>query len=714
MNELAKWSAKQARAERGIVHLEDALLTGSFTRYFVHRLRFLVARTLVATLIHALKIVLLLGAFPREQFLVIIVAQSGAALIGDFWWGALEQLRAQIRLLQRRGRRYLVPREIGRWLSLVWPVALILPMVAGVYAASQLVAHELDPVEAYLCVLVAAVALDLLMRTYHSGAYALRRVYRPLPTLIVVDVVSVAVLLAAWPLLGLWAYPVAELVSLVAVVGITLRYTTRTYRSLAMPTLRALVMQHRPVPSLSTLRRSLSPGIAYALVGLEAVVVVAGLAQGTSQAGASLVVLLAALSPVSRASFEWARLLYFDLKRLELPLLAGIRRKFDRAMFVLAVVIGLVAGGLACAVALVLLTGPTAFLLAALVAFFGVRSVLAASQMQAFTRTVYVRLALSGLVGVTVLAVVFVLTTAADARLLGATAGLAISLALLAILPPPIDPGDVVIGSAEWLSAFRAQKQPVQFARLRFDADLASRAVAPDTRRTEEWRRDEVARRIAERARRRGGAVAWAGAHELWLFSEPESALTHQRVLVRHGAGLVRGTRATVYDDPPAAALGLAEVALRAWNDDWSRTPAEEARYETPPLTDVHVLVADFERRFPNAISFDARGKVPMALRQMASDERVELLRAALRFASDQRAERESEDWDVTALVDAGVLRAVFAVPRSHDAGARRVWRRRIRAWNLRRAGGAATLAERARSGSVASEVGVSTESAPI
>lgn len=708
MSDLQSWIAKQARAERGIVHLEDALLTGSFSRYFAHRLRFLVARTAVSTLIHALKIVLLLGAFPRSEFIMIVIAQAAASLIGDFWWGALEQMRAHIRLLQRRGMRHLVPREIARWLSLSAPGALIVPLVAVIYVADQLVTGQLDPVELYICVLAAAVALDIVTRTYHSGAYALRRVYRPLPSMLVVDVVSIAMLLVLWPFLGLWAYPSAELVSVIVVVSISILYTTRTYRSLAMPTLLPLLRQRRPVPSVETLRASLAPGIAYALVGLEALVVVAGLATETTQAGTTLVVLLAALSPVSRASFEWARLLYFDLKRLELPLLADLRGKFDRQMARLAVVIGLIAGGLACAVAVVMLDRPSALLLAALVALFVVRSVLAAAQMQAFTRTVYARLALAGVVGVVGLELVFNVVTQGDARLLGASLALAASLAVLLILPPPTDPGDLVLAPGDWLRMMRKQRGPVWMARLRLDPSLAARTATPETRRAEEWRRDEVAGRIAQRIHRRAGAAARVGAHELWLLMPAERRVVDQRALVRQGAGLVRAAETSIYDDPSAAARDLADAALRAWADNGAPARSTAAQSSNAPLTAVTGLLGDFAARFPKAIAYDTTGRVPAPLANMKSDLRVEIYRSALRFARDMRGGGESDEWDVTALIDDGLLRAVFAVARTEDLSARRAWLRRIRVWNMRRAGGAPVLIVPRPVGAVVAEVGVS------
>src|SRR3990172_6335896 len=276
MNEIHGWIARQTAREQSVIRLEDALIGGRFARYFVYRLRFFVARTGISTAVHALKIVLLLGAFPRTEFLVIIVLQGIVALTVDFWWGAPEQMRGQIRSLQRRSARQLIPAEIGRWLTLSSRVSLAGLAAAGGFAAYRALTGGLGAADAFIVALLIGAALDLTARTYHSGAYALRRVYRPLPSLLALDVASVGVLLAFWPLIGIWAFPLAELISVVTVVSISIYYTSRTYRTLAVPTLLPLPRLRRPVPSLAHLRAATAPAIGYALVGLEALVVIAG------------------------------------------------------------------------------------------------------------------------------------------------------------------------------------------------------------------------------------------------------------------------------------------------------------------------------------------------------------------------------------------------------------------------------------------------------
>jgi hypothetical protein len=678
MNELTAWADRTARRERAVVRLEDALLAGRFARYFLHRMRFFIARTAISTVIHAIKIVLLLGAFPRSQFLAIIILQGAAGLTGDFWWGALEVLRTRVRDLQARGARHVVPREIARWLSLSARLSLVGLIVAGVYALDR-VASGFQAVDLYIVALVIGVSLDVTARTYHSGAYAIRRVYRPLPSLLALDVVSVGLLLALWPIVGIWAFPIAELVSAVVVVSITVHYTAQTYRTLALPTLLPLLRQRRPIPPLPVLRRGLAPGLGYALVGLEALVVIAGVGGATIGGGATLVALLAALAPVNRASFEWARLLYFDLKRMDVPLLATLRQRFDRAITKLALVIGVVTWLVAAAVALWVVAQATLLLIVALLALFGVRSLLAAAQMQAFTRDRYLRLIVAGVVGVLGVLVVFSATTEAELRLLGVSAALALSMLVLFALPPGTDPGDAVVSLPDWLRRVRLEHGPVNVSRLSFDDRFNARGTSAEARRAEAWRREAIGRRLGAVLGRRRGALAWAGPLQLWCYEPVGARQASEKSLIAFAAGLVHRPAAVAkYSDTRAAAVHLAADAVALTN----------AGGEPGTIPAADELIEEFERLFPAGIAYDVRRSAPIALARMPSDLRVEVYRAALEFAHDPWRNRGLEALEVTALVEDGSLRAIFIADRRGPGRAHREWRQLVRAWTIRSAAG--------------------------
>ncbi|HLB43766.1 MAG TPA: hypothetical protein VJK49_00150, partial [Candidatus Limnocylindrales bacterium] len=564
MDELGLWIDRQVRRERAVVRLEDALLGNRFARYFVYRLRFFVVRTVVSTFIHALKIVLLLGAFARSEFVAIVVLQSALALSGDFWWGALEEMRGRVRGFQRRAARHLIPRQIAAWLTLSAGLALVGLSGAGGYVAYRVVAGGLGPADAFAAALVIGISLDLVARTYHSGAYAMRRVYRPLPSLLALDVVSVGVLLALWPFIGLWAFPVAELLSVLTVVAISIYFTTRTYRTLALPTLGTLLragsLRHlrRSIPEPAALRASLAPGVAYGLVGLEGLIVVAGVFGATTASGQALITLLAALAPVNRASFEWARLLYFDLKRMDLPLLAGLRARFDHAALALAVAVALLTWAVSAVVGVWVVADVTALLVGGLLALFVARSLLAAVQMQAFTRLAYARLTAVGVLGVAAVISAFVLFPGAESRLLAVAAVLGLSFALLLVLPPGPAPTDGVVPLSDWLRRLRAVRGPVRALQLVFDARLDARGTTVEVRRTEAWRRREVARRVGERLVRADGRATWVTPTRLWCF-EPAGRASVAATAVALGAGLVdRPALVTEHADGAQAAVALA------------------------------------------------------------------------------------------------------------------------------------------------------------
>jgi hypothetical protein len=683
MNELNAWIAKQARREQSVVRLEDALVANRFARYFFYRLRFLFARTAISTVIHAAKIVLLLGAFPRSEFLAIVIVQGSAALATDFWWGALEQMRTEVRLLQRRASRHIIPREIGRWLTLATRLAFAVGLVAVLYAIARALTGRLGAVDALVVALVIGASLDLVARTYHSGAYALRRVYRPLPSLLALDVVSVGVLLGLWPFVGIWAFPIAELLSVVVVAAISIRYTSRTYRTLALPTLVNLLRLRLAPPRARALRAAIAPGVSYALVGLEALIVIAGIATARTAEGATLVVLLAALAPVSRASFEWARLLYFDLKRLEMPLLADLRRRFDRAVVRVAVLMGLAGAAVATAVAVALLPQVTLSLVAALVLLFVVRSLLAAAQMQAFTRGAYWRLSVAGALGAAGIAATFFVNVPADLRIAAIAGALAVSLAVLLGLRRRAGRIDPLLSVADWLRILRDTKKPVTVTKLNFDDRHSARGTTREARRAEGWRRKAVANRLAARVVRAGGASAWVSQHELWTFqvSRPDG----RRMVdpVRLAAGLLDESPVVEeWPDPRAAATALAAQILRSSGEG-------EPGAAPAVLPSVASLIADFKRRFPSGIVYDTTRAAPQELIALPSRQRAEVYRAAMLFARGLRRGRGPNDLEVTALPVEGSLRVMFVVDRKEDGAARRAWRHTLRDWTLRAAAGA-------------------------
>ena len=240
-------------------------------------------RYAVASILHGIAVLLLFSIFPRQTFFGIVLLQALAGLVTSFWWGALEVMRGRVRTLIRSQRPHLVEEEIGRWLCLALVLATAPVIAAGGWILWQLgVAHQ--PLEAhhlYSLAIVLGLALTLVTRCFHSGVYAVRRIYRPLAAIVLVQCGSFALLPALWPWLGAWSFGLSVLASTLITAAITLHYTARVYRFLGF----------RPVAS-SRLRpclprnlpwgEFLGAGASYALMKLDSFLVLALFATGAT------------------------------------------------------------------------------------------------------------------------------------------------------------------------------------------------------------------------------------------------------------------------------------------------------------------------------------------------------------------------------------------------------------------------------------------------
>lgn len=672
MTEISRWLAAAADRERKVVRLEDALLTDRYWRYFWFRLRYFLVRTLVAVVVHAIRIALLYAAFPREQFALIILLGAAMALINDAWWGALEQLREGVRQLRHDGQAHRIPARIGMWLRLALLLARLCAVAAVVWLLLSLVLGWVGPVDLYGVVLIGGTGASIVARAYHSGAYALRRIYRPLPSLVAVDIGGLMALLVLWPVIGLWAFPLSELMAVAAVTAMSLHYTSRTYRSLGLPSLRALVAGGRSLPPRHVLRQALPPALASTLSGLDSLLVLTVLVASTRPGeGATLVALLAALGPVIRAGFEWASLLYFDLVRLEAPLLSRLRERFDLHVRQLAIVIGCLTWVAAAVIGLLVLDLRDGALLLALLPFLLCRSLLAAGQVRAFVTGAYRMLIAVGATLVPVLLGAMMLSLSEAGRIAAVAVALLIAAAVLFQVRGPLRGADRVASLLDLIGLLRSVPGPVIVTVVRLDQAYRARGVTREDRDAETWRQSVVARRLAGRVAARGGRVAWSGSSALvWFEQAGEWTLIPDQVIAEVAGGLLVGApRRTMFQVGADAAWRLAHVT-----------------HDAEPLPPVSTMVARFQERIPGGLVLMPGVGVDRSHLELDSRGRAAALRAALRYSRSLAQVPEPGTWDVSALVGGGALLALFLAPRSAAPADRRIWRDRVRRWDLRAA----------------------------
>jgi hypothetical protein len=93
------WLAhRRARLDR-VPSLEHALLGEAPLRYAVHRLKYVGVRALLRTAFRLLELALFATTFSFEVLGPILLVRSGLLVGEALWWGGLETLRRDVRVL---------------------------------------------------------------------------------------------------------------------------------------------------------------------------------------------------------------------------------------------------------------------------------------------------------------------------------------------------------------------------------------------------------------------------------------------------------------------------------------------------------------------------------------------------------------------------------------------------------------------------------------
>ena len=680
MKEIEAWFRKEAHRTARTPLLEDALIGGRFPAYAAYRLRYFAVRTLLAAALHALKIILAFRFFAPGSFVAVLIVQSAATLASGFWWGSLEILREKVREDYRAGRRRGLDGLIGRWLSvsLRLGTAAFVAAVLILPACPILFGRGASAADFFLSSILLRLALDFPTRAFHSGVYAVRRVYRPLVSVVLAELLSFATLLAAWPLIGLWSLPPASAVSSLTAASLVFHYTGRAYRRFGLSPWKNLRIFRRSGPRKPSgfgSKEWFAAGAAYAAMRLDAllVLVLAFASVPRIRSGATLIF---AAGPLIRAGFEWIQLFYFDLKRLDRPVLRRLREGFERRLSILAapvaVILWIPAALAACAY-----YGPRGWtFFAAFGLFFLGRGRLAAAQMRAYARGAYGLLFFSGsavlaghlAAGMFIVGTAELLAVAAVVTLIGgAIAG---KRARESEWPSgraePLCPAD-------WLARTGRLKGPATVFAAEFVRESSLERDNPLRRRERErYLLQRIAGIIAARLDGRGAVAVYGPGRLIWHERGREKSILKMEWILSLGAGRIRRLETT-----GTQADGREALRQAAAMGFFGRGLASGPRADTE---------AAFRKLIPEGISFPVNGPPPEFIRGLSSSERRAILVDAAAFASDFRIVRPRSSFDVTAFTESGTPRRIFLIDRKTPRRLRNRWRATIRRLNLEEA----------------------------
>lgn len=671
MTQLDAWLRERASRDQKIPLVESALFAGRFGAYTFFRLRLFALRTIVATLTHVARLTLLWAAFSRETFVQLLLFEAAVGLAGSFWWGALEPMRDHVRRLHRNGRTHLVRQFLERWLAVALIAAGIVIVAGAVWVALR--PAPFDPAALYGVALFIRLALQIVTRTYHSGLYALRRVYRPSWAVIGVEVALIAVVIAAWPLAGAWALPGGLMAAAIIGAMLTWHFTRRGFVFFGVTPRWASREAWRGrwhVPW----RELVAAGLSYAMVKFDAVLVFALFKEEPAQPGViELFMLFFAISPAIQAGVDWAQLFYFDLKRLDHPTLAALLNQYRRYVGRVAWAMGIASWLLACVTVSIVYLRTLTSIYALLLPLFLSRSLAAAAQIQAFSARRYGTLLATASLWLVVFAVISRVPDVLARLTILSLASVAVAVVLTRVKPANMV-RERFVGVLEWLHLLAGVQGRVR---------VGSAIIRPTRRRTA--RRGDAARNNggAERvfARRlarhlaEGGAVTCLPEGRIaWFEPAADARLGGPSMAVLSG-GLVQRTYDTVEHPDGSAAL------RGAWRDQGLDAVFGRAELDVTFELSIGDLEERFRQWFPDGSVIAPGAPSPTAADLPAAWRRL-ILRDATRFMARLEPAANSPV-DVTALCLRGQLHRVFVVRRTDRMDVRRRWRSVIKRANL-------------------------------
>ena len=678
MQQIENWYARAAAKLKCARYLEDAILGDRFLSYGVYRLRFFFGISLVEALIHIIEFTILSYIFSHQTLIVALILRSSSGLLIACWWGALEGMRERIRDLHREGKSHRIGPLIDRWMLLSRLVAalIITGTVAAIAFDISRPTRQFDAIHLFAFAIGLQVTLSIVTRTQHSIVYAIRRVYRPFLAIAGIQLSAFFGTLLIWPLFAAWSFPLMLILTALLSAGLTIYYVRRMHRFLGLPA----IGEHPVEKPWRTLRLLLAPktllaGLAYASIRLDNILVI--LLFATASRGPvdyNMFLFFYLISPLIHASYSWAQLFYFDLKRLELDLLSEMKYRLGRFVRLAAWWIGLSFFLIASVVGTLLIQKNLGVLYLLFALFFLFRSQIAFLQIRAFSEHRYGVLLLIGTI--VIVAVLFAQHMIPGISERFGFYVFALLASLLVLIPGSLfrfsrGSGQRMLSPSEWIARLRAIKTPVRVRAMKLDPAVGDYQVA------------SVASRLLGGTGQQSAVTRIGKGRIVWFEHRAEARSPDEQTLFRWGSGLLSSVRGI-----PCADTG--EAALRAAQGDGlfgdamnQLAAAGDRQFDLREITDT------FRQRFPGGFSFNTLTHKAEGPQVLTSEQRRQIFFSAIRYSGNPFQRMETRHFDVSTLLVGNEIRMIFAIPADVSAKSRRIWKAFTNEFNVMCAAGA-------------------------
>ena len=394
MSKLNHWLKQQQNSNQRFVSLQDLFFSQKKNAYLLYRVKLFNLQYLIHYAFFCTFYVSNYRGMSSRSFSIVALLYLVQKVMINFWWGAIETMRTQVRYDKDAHKTIELELCIGNYLLLSLILAILLLLVN--YWVGSLYIESTNPdflVQHFILFFSICLPILLVVKTFHSGIYAITRVIRTPLSIITPDLLGLISLLLLYPMISLQASLYAMIVQSLAGLILQLKFVSRMYRFYdvwpKLPTARQFIRWLKTFPILEFFIAGLSFVFIHADIVLIAIFT---FFMQTGMISNQLFAVLFLIHPPITASTEWAILFYFDRKHIRL-------NDFKKMMTFYDISIGKAASAFAffywfiAFMATLLIISPEATLsLIVLLPFFIVKSKLANLEVKAFSYNYYLKL----------------------------------------------------------------------------------------------------------------------------------------------------------------------------------------------------------------------------------------------------------------------------------------------------------------------------------
>lgn len=669
MQNVYQWFTKQQKLQADFVSLYDMMFESQDISYLFFRLRYYFLQVFVQFFLHAVFFYFMSHKLTTKTFTIIIVASGLKMMLKAGWWGVLETMRAQVRSAFNCRHKRDIDLTIGFWLGLTALLSSIV-LLGGCYFIYQAFGVYQQPngnlfTPLFLAIMCFCLAIQLPIRTYHSGIFSVKRIMRPWFSMIGPHLIGIVFLFLLWPFLNIYAILVTFLFESLTSSYLTYYYTKKMYHLLEIKPRfpEKYFFQRTNFKNLnSNILHSSLAGLANSFMMGDSMLIMAFyfFALG-DPSKLSLLYTVYLIAPLIHATTDWAHLFYFDRKKLSSREFARFIDQYDWYINRAASLIGLCLWILSLGACFLLLSSHEVGYCLLLLPFFLMRPKIANLQIKNFTQHYYFDVIVSGLVLVGGLFIVGL----KDHTLL--FKGVMMSFALWMVwqyLKKPRLPqyqtlhlGRLYENLYAWLTHLSRSEGAQEVYFLKFHPQMTSQ------------QKIYFINQIKKNHMQNADYLCIFDHHSVAFFRTASHSSMLLRELVMLGGGFIQKIESK-------AMQSLELIKKELWEGD--ALPSTYA-------CDKQSLIEDFFQKFPMGICYDPLRRLGPHATPLPVDK-VRGFIALINKYLLQEKEKGRNDIDLSVFINQGTIQVIFVVPTKHNKGSIQAWHKHLHAINIHHA----------------------------